>query len=340
MKLSLISLETKNVENVKNYLDSLLEQNSADFEVILCLNGKESENKQVLNILPKYYELFGNRLVVVYNSKINSYQHNLLSAFRIMRGDYAVTFNSDISSIKYNYVEKMIEASSSNDVEILEFKPRLTGSISWKPLARIVEREKIDLTKNPLPFAYVYPFIFNKIIKKSVAQRVLKYKTKNLNDTKMSVEINYILMLEAKSYTYLDYRIFRENFPSDMWLSSKKSLNMFEDIEKYLVISNRKLFEEIRYAKYYFIKLLMTAFLKETNFTYKNIFKTKDDISEKRGLITFQKHVEILGKLESIYKTENYFLTNPYFLRNNEEVTLMSMPISKLKNTKILKRLD
>ncbi|TQC54560.1 glycosyltransferase family A protein, partial [Mycoplasmopsis cynos] len=88
MKLSLVSLVTKNVENVKKYLDSLLSQTSNDFEIILCLNGKESENKQIISLLTNYFEKFKNRLQVIYNSKTNSYQYNLLSAFKLAKGEY------------------------------------------------------------------------------------------------------------------------------------------------------------------------------------------------------------------------------------------------------------
>ncbi|WP_117275306.1 glycosyltransferase family 2 protein [Mycoplasmopsis edwardii] len=340
MKLSLISLVTKNVENVQNYLDSLAVQTVSDFEVILCLNGKESENKQVMNIITKYYEKLNGRITVIYNSKLNSNQFNLLSAFRQAKGDYISVFNSDIQSIRNNYIEKMIDAAEKSDVDVLEFKPRLTGSISWKPKARIVNNEKIDLTKNPLPFAYVFPFIFNKILKKSLVSKLSKYKIKNYVDTKMCVELTYLLMLEAKSYSYLDYRVFREYFPEDIWLNTKKSMTMFDEIEKHLNLTNRKLYEEIRYAKYYFLKLLMTAFFKETSFTYRSIYKTKEEIWEKRSDFSLNKHIEIIKKLEDSYKAENYLLTNPYFSRNNEEVLLMLQPINKLKDKKILKQLD
>ncbi|UWV81652.1 glycosyltransferase [Mycoplasmopsis cynos] len=331
MKLSLVSLVTKNVENVKKYLDSLLSQTSNDFEIILCLNGKESENKQIISLLTNYFEKFKNRLQVIYNSKTNSYQYNLLSAFKLARGEYITVFNTDITLIKYYYIENMIKNAEKYNVDVLEFKPRLNGSISWKPKARLINDRRIDLAKNPLPFAYVFPFIFNKIFKKSLVQKVMKFKLKNTNDTKLCIELNYILLFEAKSYTYLDFKIYREYFPADMWLNSKRVLNIFDELEKYLLNMNRKLFEEITYAKYYFLKLLMTDFLKETSFTYKNIYKTKEEIHEKRSKLLLAKHLELLEKLERFYKAENYLLTNPYFSRNNEEVTLMLFPISKEK---------
>ncbi|UWV94078.1 hypothetical protein NW062_02135 [Mycoplasmopsis cynos] len=113
----------------------------------------------------------------------------------------------------------------------------------------------------------------------------MKFKLKNTNDTKLCIELNYILLFEAKSYTYLDFKIYREYFPADMWLNSKRVLNIFDELEKYLLNMNRKLFEEITYAKYYFLKLLMTYFLKETSFTYKNIYKTKEEINLKKKQI-------------------------------------------------------
>ncbi|UWV94077.1 glycosyltransferase [Mycoplasmopsis cynos] len=151
MKLSLVSLVTKNVENVKKYLDSLLSQTSNDFEIILCLNGKESENKQIISLLTNYFEKFKNRLQVIYNSKTNSYQYNLLSAFKLAKGEYITVFNTDITLIKYYYIENMIKNAEKYNVDVLEFKPRLNGSISWKPKARLINDRRIDLAKNPLP---------------------------------------------------------------------------------------------------------------------------------------------------------------------------------------------
>ncbi|ATO30908.1 glycosyl transferase [Mycoplasmopsis bovirhinis] len=340
MKLSLISIVTNEEKDLGYYLKSLEEQTSQDFEIILCLSNTSQRNLDLIKELVPYQLKFGPRLKYIYNSKQNNAQEHLLNAYRVTSGEYSVVFNTDISVIKNTYIEKMIQAIDQAKVDILEFKPRINGSIFWKPQARVVEGREINLKYHKLVFAYTYPFIFNKIIKKSLSNKMLNYKFKTINNNKMCLELTYMLFLEAKTYMYLDYKIFREYFPTDIWLNTKNYVSVFDNVQSILEARQINLIDELLYAKYYFVKLLLTAFLTETKFMYRNIYKTKEDIAEKRNDKIFENHLEIIKKMELTYKTKDYFLTNPYFLRNNSEVALLSTPVSKLKNLKILKKLS
>ncbi|MFV8467493.1 glycosyltransferase [Mycoplasma sp. 46852] len=339
MRLSIISLVGDDASYVDTFLASLKEQETQSFEVILCIN-KNSEAKNIFKIARKYYEFFGSRLVLITNSKDNSYQHNLVSAFRIVKGDYVTVINSD-SSIKRYFIGDMIEHAQRFNVDVLEFKPRLVGTVRFKPKERGEFDKVLDISKNPNVIAYTYPFIFNKIFKKSLVKKVTKYKPKVSNDTLMCLEVNYLLMMEAKKYKYLDFRIIREFISSDTWFNTKTALDAFRVIEENSKRMNLKIQEELKYAKYYFIKLLLTGFLSETYFVYRHFSKNdKEQLEEKRSKILIQKHDEILEKIEDSNDFQTFLTTNMYMLVDNTETSMLRESYAKLIKNKILDNLE
>ncbi|MHA0272874.1 glycosyltransferase [Mycoplasma sp. 48589B] len=339
MRLSIISLVGDDASYVDTFLSSLKEQETQSFEVILCVN-KNSEAKNIFKIARKYYEFFGSRLVLITNSKDNSYQHNLVSAFRIVKGDYVTVINSD-SSIKRYFIGDMIEHAQRFNVDVLEFKPRLVGTVRFKPKERGEFDKVLDINKNPNVIAYTYPFIFNKIFKKALVKKIAKYRPKVSNDTVMCLEINYLLMMEAKKYKYLDFRIIREFISSDTWFNTKTVLDAFRVIEDNAKRMNLKIQEELKYAKYYFVKLLLTGFLSETYFVYRHFSKTdKEQLEEKRSKLLIQKHDEILAKLEASPDFQTFLTTNMYMLQDNVETGMLRENYKKLIKTKILDNLE
>ncbi|WP_027120975.1 glycosyltransferase family 2 protein [Mycoplasma leonicaptivi] len=339
MKLSLISLVSNNLKNIDNYLNSLQQQTNQDFEIILVVSNK-TDQKNIFKLIDKYFAFFGQRLVIIYNTKNYSFQYNLLSAFKIAKYPFVTVLNSD-TTLKDTYIDKMIESAYKYNVDVLEFKPRLIGSISWKPKARLIDKQVINLENNALPYAYSFPFIFNKIFKKNLIKKISKYKQKIINDSKICLELNYQLLFEAKTYLYLDFRIHREYFGSDVVLNTKTINETFDNLLNQLDMQNRKLYEEVRYAKLYFVKLILTAFLKETTFRYKKLYpNSKEEIKEKRSNLLLEKHNIYLYKLDEEYKKNNYYTSNTYLLQNNPEVLLLLKDVEKLHKTKILKNLE
>ncbi|MGZ9797141.1 glycosyltransferase [Mycoplasma sp. 4013] len=341
MKLSLISLDNKYKKDVKKYLKDLVEQDNQDFEVILCLNHS-NEEAQVVKVISEYYDFFKERLIVIYNSKINSYQYNLLSAFKLANGDFIAVINSK-SHLKKNYVSEIVNQAKFYDVDILELKPRIIGSISWKPKLRQQIDKSVLISKNKSVIAYAFPFIFNKIFKKQLVKKVINYIPANNYDTKMCIEINYILLLEAKTYMYLDYRIYREYFDSDIWFNTKYFLGSFNGIEKWMLnkpIEDRCA-EEFIYAKSYFIKLLLTGFLTGTSLMYRTIFfNERSIIKEKRSKFLLDKHFELLTKLENQFCANNYDSSNPYIRKASTEASLILSDSKKLRKIPILSALE
>ncbi|QCZ36613.1 glycosyltransferase [Mycoplasma nasistruthionis] len=339
MRLSLISLVGNKAGEVYSFLLSLKEQENQNFEVILVVN-KKTEAKSVFKVIQQFYNFFGSRLVVLVNSKNGSYQANLQSAFKIAKGDFVSVANSD-SAIKKWYVADLIEKAIRYNVDVLEFKPRLIGTIRFKPHERNQLDKVFDLNKDKIVYAYTFPFIFNKVFKKSLVKKVLKYNIETTNDTKMCIELNYALMLEAKKYKYLDYRLNREFISSDLWLNPSAFLKTFNVLEKNVKQFYPKLTDEIKYAKYYFIKLLLTGFLSETYFVYRHFYKTdKANLEEKRSKILVNKQKEMLNKIEQSPEFITFISSNPYMLVDNVESKMIKEPYKSLRNSKILDLLE
>ncbi|TDV23266.1 glycosyl transferase family 2 [Mycoplasmopsis mustelae] len=341
MKLSLISVMNDSKKDVEKYLKDLLEQDNQDFEIILCIN-KTNEEAEIINLIANYQLYFNDRLISIYNSKNSSYQYNLMSAFQIAKGDFVATLNTDVSLKKY-YVNKMITAAVKYDVDVLEFRPRIIGSIRWKPKQRNNIEEPTLTAKSKNIIAYAYPFVFNKIFKKQLIKKILSYKPLNTNDTKMCVEINYILLLESKNYMYLNYGIYREFFESEIWFNSKRMLSSFDGIQKWITNSTslEKYENELNYAKLYFFKLLLTAFLKETTILYRYVYQSeKKKIKETRTKMWLQKHYELIEKIEKEYQKNKFELINPYIHNKLNEVSLLLLDNKKLRKIGILSSLE
>ncbi|WP_406613643.1 glycosyltransferase [Mycoplasma corogypsi] len=329
MKLSIISVVGNSPRDIEWYLTDLKEQDTNDFEVILCIN-KNSVSKEIYNIIQKFMPFFDKRLQVVYNTKINNFQHNLLSGFRFAKGDYVTVINSDVTLKKW-YVSKTIEAAERHNVDILEFKPRIVGSIRFKPAARLKHDFEYEIQNSPEVIAYSFPFIFNKVFKKQLVKKMIDVVPLYTNDSKMCLFINYLLLINAKKYKYLDYRIWREYFGSDIWFNSKHFNDTFNYLEDLVVKNNCKLIQELKYARYYFIKLLLSGFLFESTFLSKNFkYFGKKDIIEKRSELLKQKQIELVMKIENSSDFAAFLDTNFYMLKNNDEVHSLKTPIEKL----------
>ncbi|WP_036452951.1 glycosyltransferase family A protein [Mycoplasma buteonis] len=338
MKLSLISLTSNSAKEVDWYLKDLKDQSNQDFEVILCVN-KNLELKGILKVVKEHLDFFKNRLVLVLNTKQNSFHHNLKSAFNLVKGEYVAVLNAENSLKKY-YVQNMIDAATKANVDILEFKPRIVGSIRFKPKARLEEGKNLLVAQNSQIFAYSYPFIFNKIIRKSVVKKVLKQNIDFTNDSKLCTFFVYLLLMEAKTYMYLDYRIYREYFGSDIWFNTKNYLVVMNEIEQIFATNNLKLTQELRYARYYLVKLLITAFLTETSYLYKTTRFLRSSFNEKRSDKAIQKHLDLVAKMEASADYQNFDSLNFYMLKHTDETELLGKSISQLSKSKILDNLE
>ncbi|UUM19588.1 MULTISPECIES: glycosyltransferase [unclassified Mycoplasma] len=339
MRLSIISLVSETPKDVDSFLRALTLQEKQDFEVILCIN-KKSKSKQIFDVIQKYQNFFKNRIIVLFNSKTKSYQFNLLKAFGVLSGDYACVINSD-GPLKRHYIDRLIEQIELHNADVIELKPRIIGSVLWKPQARFKTDEIVHITSNKYALTYSFPFIFNKIFKRTLVQKILNYQSISKSDSKLCVEINYILMLSASTYIYIDQRILKEYYGANILLSTKNEIKSFKQIRSFAQEKQLNLELELIYAQFYYLKIIMYGLLNATTFAYRN-FKSKEQIQQTRSSLIVQKHEQELTKLENSTEFKEFEKENTYMLKSSIETQMLKTSIRKLKQikTKILSELE
>jgi len=70
--------------------------------------------------------------------------------------------------------------------------------------------KKFNFKEDTSFLAYAYPFISNKLFKKSLIENLLKYQPTFSNDYNFAIELDYLLLMNANTYAYNDQRIIRE----------------------------------------------------------------------------------------------------------------------------------
>lgn len=330
MKLSIISPLISNQKELKSFLNCMKEQTTQDFETILVIN---SISDQMYDYLEKSMKFLGSRLKIIINTSKRSLQHNLISAFNVVEGDYVnIMFSNNV--MRNYFVERMNGLIQQfSNVDVIEFKPRLVGSIRWKPEARIEQHKVFNIKDNPSFLAFSYPIISNKIIKKELLQNFLKYQPVFSNDANFSPELTYLLLMEAKNYVYHDQRIIREYIDYSSWMNPK---NFVEEWEKILNVARQKqikITHELDYAYVYFFQIFLAGILGLSTYLH------KDEYKEKKSY----KLVKDLEKMiDKFYvEKENFYNVNIYMQNNNKkEFKLLQQKLDIKKWNEILSYLE
>lgn len=338
MKLTLISSLTEHKRDVRYFLKLLSEQDNQDFEIILCLNQNKI-NQGIFEIIEEYLSFFGDRLKFLYNSKRLAFQQNITSAFHISTGEYISISNSDIS-IKKDYVRKILNLIQKYNTDIIEYKPRIIGSIKWKPLGRIESKKVFKIKEEPQPLAYTFPMIFNKIFKKVLTKKIVKFKPSVSNDSKLSFELNYLLLLEAKTYVYDDNRIQREYFDIKTWINPQNFFASFNSLENVCKHQNRKIMQEFYYFKAYTLQVFLAGFLTTTSMlSITTLLKYKNKF-EKRSKRLVNSLDEYLKKMWQTAEYKDFNILNIYMNKKLPEIEFLKSKLVTSKWDKILSSLE
>ncbi|WP_029513653.1 hypothetical protein [Mycoplasmopsis primatum] len=318
MQLSVIVPNILTNSSLKSVLNILKDQDNQDFEVILVLTNAK---KSMYTTIEKYLNFFGSRLKFILNSKRRSIQSDIVSTFHLIKGKFSYVFFPDNAGRSY-YISELIKNALNYDADILEFKPRLVNSIRWKPDARIKPNVLFKIKDNPEVVAYAYPFIFNKVFKTSLLTNFTKHKFKELNDTKFSIYLTYMLLIKASTYVYIDERIVRENIQSSIWLAPSNFIYQFSELINYLKINDIKLRHEVKYASYYFLQIFLAGLLK----TWKKkislkVFSDHINYNEKRSKKFADDLYKYLQKQHS--EDDLFFTTNIYMLKTSQESDML-----------------
>lgn len=335
MKLSVISIIFNNDKNIKinKLLNNFSKQEDQDFELILIF---QKATKKIISELNKVPNILKNKIKFIFNYKSISYEQCIFQALEKTSGKYISIINSN-NKIK-DYLTKRLNEINTEDSEIIEYKPRLMGNINWKPIKRL-ENNKIYSQEQKEFIAKSFPFIFNKIFKKELIERVINNCCFELKvNSKLSIDILYYLLLNAKSYKYIDQRITREYISKTFFAFSKNYNKTWINLTKYSQDHNLEVKEELFYARIYFEALLLPGLLFGNSHWFSNIYKKLSLNSNKP---TQQSIKAISDKIKKIYDSKKEPVSNnKYILQNTFEAQTLSKPIELSNWKKILSNFE
>ncbi|WP_406614809.1 glycosyltransferase [Mycoplasmopsis hyopharyngis] len=318
MKISIISPIVNGDKELREFLSEMQNQNYQDFEIILVFN---SINKKIYSTLNNYLDFFGSRLKFIVNSNKQTLQDNIIAAWKIMSGEYFNILFSN-NNIRFYFLNSMKNLINDFHTDVIEFKPRLVGSIRWKPKARLECDKTYNIKDEPDFLAYSYPFISNKLFKKELVESLLKYKPSFTNDYNFAVELNYLLLMNAKTYSYNDRRIIREYINYDSWMNPKNFISQFKRIIEISKTKEMKITQELEYARIYFFQIILAGILGLASFI------NKDEYKEKRSYRLVEELEVLINK--EIEKNQKFYNTNMYMCKDRDEIKYLR----ELKPTK------
>ncbi|WP_406618201.1 glycosyltransferase [Mycoplasmopsis lipophila] len=319
MKISIISPIVNNDKELKEFLSGMYYQNNQDFEVILVFNNM---TKKMYATIESYLDFFGSRLKFIINSNKQTLQDNIIAAWKIISGEYFNILFSN-NTIRYYFLNSMKNLVNLYNTDVIEFKPRLVGSIRWKPLTRLEPMKKFNFKEDTSFLAYAYPFISNKLFKKSLVENLLKYQPTFSNDYNFAIELNYLLLMNANTYAYNDQRIIREYINYVSWMNPKNFINQFKKIIEMGKTKETKITQELEYAKNYFFQVILAGILGLSTFI------SKDEYKEKKSYHLIEQLDMLIDK--EIENNEKFYNTNIYMHKENKEIKFLreKQPIKK-----------
>ncbi|MDJ1648983.1 hypothetical protein [Mycoplasma phocimorsus] len=335
MKLSIISIifnNDKNI-NINKFIDGFSVQEDQDFELILVF---QKVTKKLMNKLKKVPNKLKDKIKFIFNYKSISYEQCVFQGMEKAMGRYISIINTD-NKIK-DYLVKRLNEINQEDVQIVEYKPRLVGNVKWKPIKRL-EENKIYDQSNIEFIAKSFPFLFNKIFKKDLVEKVLEIKNLELRvNSKLSINILYYLLLNTNTYKYIDQRITREYIAKKFSAFSKTYNKSWINLCKYIHENNINAKEELFYARIYFEALLLPGLLFGNSHWFSKIYKKLSLHSNKPSELNIK---AISDKINKIYESKKDPVSaNKYINQNNLEAQTLLKPIELSSWNKILSNFE
>lgn len=325
MKLSIIVPCVSEFNQLEHVIEHLKEQNNQDFEVVFVLT---KPNKKAFLLLESALEFFGSRLRFIVNSKRRSIQNDIGCSIHLLRNQYVYVLLPQ-SEIKNNFVSTVVNKLSATPAEILEFAPNITGALKWKPKPRLKEEHLYTITEEKEAIAYAFPFIFNKIIKRSLLEQFSKYRTKEINDSQFALELLYLILANAQTYQYWNKKLVNVDIFPSASLNPANFRSQFNIILNYLQTHHIKLNYEVTYAMLYFMQIILMGCLNTREILASKLLKFilpfKGSFNEKRA----NKHLADLHQNLQKFHEENheFFLTNIYIKKQLKEAEILrSLP--------------
>ncbi|MGL5520082.1 MAG: hypothetical protein ACRDBR_01470 [Metamycoplasmataceae bacterium] len=312
-------------KKLNKFISHISTQTSYDFELILLV---QNFDQSLINSISKLQKVFtNNNLKIIFNTRKISFVHFVLSSIPLISSKY-VMFSS-VEDFKSNkFVEKINNILIKEEVDILEFPLEIKGISSWSPKWRnnLEENTSYEILKTTNIVPYVFPFLFNKIIKTSILKKINELPYEFVESSSIWAEdIVYLCLLCAKTYKRIDQNINSLTIQKEDLPLLSKSIQKWNSLEN-LYLQNGKFNLEFYYAKLYFFKVVLLGFYSSKNVII--FLKNKGIMPNK-----IQNYINKLNK----QKNNSFNISNPYmFQKNNETKILLNSEI----NTKTFSLLE
>ncbi|AAT27979.1 hypothetical protein [[Mycoplasma] mobile] len=336
MELSLITYldaKNKNLDNIKSILEV---QKIAKFEFILIAdNLNQTAFKKLLDLENNFKT---NDFKIIFNEKKQGEIQGIFDAVKISNKTFTL-IQPNFSSYKKNFVEDVSHLlKSKNIADIIEFRPDIEGLTHWNPKLRfnfetlesIFENEKIAEV-----LVYAFPFIFNKIFRKEILLKA--FENKNLSENTSIFELFYYILPFAKTYMTFNKELSKESINKSHFNSYLVFFKTWKKLENFYNSSHQNLIQELIYAKFFCLQVLIPGFLGHIN--RKKIISLSYNFIDKANSQLNSNYYE---KLKSIHEAEfkNLAVNSKYMMLKNSEVEFLEKVTPKSKWVKILKNFE
>lgn len=194
MKLSFIIPSYMGRKFIPTLIESFDKQTNKDFEIIFIVDN-EKENTSIdylLKIKEKHKEV-----KLLFNGKRQERLISIIEGIKVASGEY-VTFCSTKDTLKNNFVKKIVEVIDQHKPDVIEYE-YLYNKSKTQPKLRTKTNTLINTRKDFSVLANTISFDFNKVIKKSLVQKVIKQKFID-GASRFAFSFTFHIILESKSY--------------------------------------------------------------------------------------------------------------------------------------------
>ncbi|MGL5617794.1 MAG: hypothetical protein ACRCWU_01910 [Metamycoplasmataceae bacterium] len=311
----------------KHFFNSILEQKSVLFELIILTNNT---SKELLNKFNEIENKSNIKLQVVFTTRKIGFNEVIVEGCKIANGTHGIILNTN-EKLLNNCVNDLSATVEKNlDADIFEFKASFKGFENWVPQKRcnLKQNYTFKISEYPEIISFIFPFISNKLFKISLANEMSK-KTSYIETTShLSLEFLYLLFINAKTYVYINNTfcnifIEKEDIPNyQVFYKEWKSIK-----SKYLI--ENKYIQEIDYAQVFYNEMIIPLW-----YTHRKLIDKLSSVTARKNLLA-----KIYEKNKKIRTQEfaSFNYTNKYMFLNLPETEYLNKVNSLNEWTKIVK---
>lgn len=300
---------------LREFLESLITQSYQNMEILLINDGSSDKS---LSICEEYKKK--DSRINVYNNTNHGVSYTRNFGIDKAKGDYILFTDSD-DVLDKDYIEKMCNQISKNDIVICGYKEKYLNCITEHQITSKEETiSKNEAIEKLFSNSSYKGFVWNKMFKIDTIKKNKLYFDENIKILEdMLFVYNYIMCFDTINVCLIpdclyNYRMRKSSAINKASSSKENSVIQSLDI-MYNDMNTRKL-ESIN-----FYKLLVTSLNNLKNINLKNNFIKKNnvDVKDLYNKIIKDKSISLKEKLKFITKTKMNFIFELYMKKKRAE---------------------